>query len=82
MYRFNSGKWFWLSMTAHVTVGATRGSRRCSPAKKSVINVIYVLLSVSHWPIIMKGPCGLLLVGPHLFAVPISVFFVGLQKSA
>jgi len=29
----------------------------------------------------MIGPDGLLLVVPHLFAVPISVLLVGLQKS-
>ncbi len=37
--------------------------------------------SVSDWPIIMIGPGGLLLVVPHLFAVPVSVLLVGLQKS-
>jgi len=29
----------------------------------------------------MIRPCGLLLVVPHLFAVPVSVLWVGLQKS-
>jgi hypothetical protein len=31
------------------------------------------------WPIIMIGPAGLLLVAPHLFVVPVSVLWVGLQ---
>jgi hypothetical protein len=42
--------------------------------------MIYLVLSVSDWPIIMIGPGGLLLVVPHLFAVPVSVLLVGLQK--
>jgi len=44
-----------------------------------VINRIQLLLHVSDWPIIMIGPGGLLLVVPHLFAVPVSVLWVGLQ---
>jgi hypothetical protein len=31
-------------------------------------------------PIIMIGPGGLLLVVPHLFALPVSVLWVRLQK--
>ncbi len=46
---------------------------RCAPAQKSVISMISLLLSVSHWPIIMIGPGGLLLVVHHLFAIPVSV---------
>ncbi len=53
----------------------------CAPAKYSVLNMIYLLLSVSDWPITMIGPGGLLLVVTHLFAVPVSVPCVGLQKS-
>jgi hypothetical protein len=41
-----------------------------------------LLLSVSGQPIIMIRPGGLLLVVSHLFAVPVSVLLVGLQKSA
>jgi hypothetical protein len=44
-----------------------------------VINMIRVLVNVSNWPVIMIGPGGLLLVVPHLFAVPVSVLCVGLQ---
>jgi len=55
--------------------------QRCAPAEKSVINMIELVLSVFDWPVIMIGPCGLLLVVPHLFAVPVSVLWVGLQKS-
>ncbi len=42
--------------------------------------MIQLLLSVSDWPIIMIRPGGLLLVVPHLFAVPVSVLWVGLAK--
>jgi hypothetical protein len=49
--------------------------------KKSVINMIWLLVSVSDWPIILIRPGGLLLVVPHLFAVPVSVLSMGLQKS-
>jgi hypothetical protein len=42
-----------------------------APAQKSVINMIYC---ISDWLVIMIGPGGLLLVVPHLFAVPISVW--------
>jgi hypothetical protein len=44
-----------------------------------VINMIQLLLHISDWPIIMIRPGGLLLVVPHLFAVPVSVLSVGLQ---
>jgi hypothetical protein len=40
-----------------------------------------VLLSVSDWPRVMIGAGGLLLVLPHLFAVPVSILWLGLQKS-
>jgi len=53
----------------------------CAPAEKSVLNMIYLLLNVSDWLIIMIGPRGLLLVVAHLFAVPFSLLWVGLQKS-
>jgi hypothetical protein len=46
-----------------------------------VINMIWLLLLVSDWPIIMIGPGGLLLVVSNLFAVPILVLWAGLQKS-
>jgi hypothetical protein len=39
------------------------------------------LLSVCDWLIIMIRPGGLLLVVPHLFALTVSVLWVGLQKS-
>jgi hypothetical protein len=35
-----------------------------------------LVLSVSDWPIIMIGRGGLLLVVPHLFAVPVSVLLL------
>ncbi len=42
-----------------------------SPLEKSVINMIELLLRISHWPIMMIGLGCLLLVVPHLFAVPV-----------
>jgi hypothetical protein len=35
------------------------------------------MLSVSDWPVTVIDPVGLLLVVPHLFAVPVSVLWVG-----
>jgi len=46
--------------------------------KKSVINTIWLVLSISDWLIIMTGPGGLLLVVPH---VVVSVSWAGLQES-
>jgi len=40
----------------------------------TLVNMILLLLIVSDWPIIMISPDGLLLIGPNLFAVPVSVF--------
>jgi hypothetical protein len=37
-------------------------------------------LSVFDWPIIMIGPGDSLLAVPHVFAIPVSVLSVGLQK--
>jgi hypothetical protein len=37
-------------------------------------------MSVSDWPIIIIRPGGLLLVVPCLFAVPVSVLWVGVAK--
>jgi hypothetical protein len=54
--------------------------QRCAPAQKSVTNTSGLLLSVSDRPIIMIGPGGSLLEVPHLFAVPVSVLWVGCKK--
>jgi hypothetical protein len=43
--------------------------------------MIWLVLTDSDWPIITTGPGGLLLVASHLFAVPVLVLCVGLQKS-
>jgi hypothetical protein len=43
--------------------------------------MIWLLLGASDRLIMMIGPSGLLLVIPHLFAVRVSVLWVGLQKS-
>jgi hypothetical protein len=39
----------------------------CTCCSKSVINWTWLLLSISDWPIIMIGPCGLLLVVPPTY---------------
>jgi hypothetical protein len=57
-------------MIAQLAVAGKRHNNPVHMLKKSVIHVIGLLLSVSHWPIIMIGPGGLLLVVPNLFAVP------------
>jgi len=51
-------------------------SNSCATAEKSGINVISLLLSVSDWLIIMIGPSGLLLLVPHLFALPVSILYI------
>ncbi len=56
------------------------GNGRGTPAKKSVINMIWLLLSVSDWLIIVISPGGLLIVVPHVFGVQVSVLWVGLPK--
>jgi hypothetical protein len=43
--------------------------------------MIWLLLSVSNWPMIMIAPGGLLLVVPHLFAIVVQVSWVWLQGS-
>jgi hypothetical protein len=43
--------------------------------------MILLVVGVSDWLIIIIGPGGLLLVVPHLFAVLVSVLWVGLQNS-
>ncbi len=62
-------------------VHSSQQQQRRAHAQKSVINMmIRLLLNVSDWPIKMIGPGGSPLVVPHLFAVPISVLWVRLQK--
>jgi hypothetical protein len=61
--------------------GKKAQQQRRAHAEKSVINMISLVVSVSDWPIVMIGPGGLLSVVSHLFAVPVSVLLVGLQKS-
>jgi hypothetical protein len=76
--QFGSRKWFWLSIIEQFAGGWYKAQQSCAPTEKSVINTISLLMGISDWPIIMIGPSGLLLV---LFAVPVSVLLVGLQKS-
>jgi hypothetical protein len=57
------------------------GSKAVHQWQKSVIiNLIWLLLSVSDWPFMMIGPGGLLVVVSHPFTVSVSVLWVGLQK--
>ncbi len=58
-----------------------RHSKAVHMPEKSVINMVWLLLLVSDWPIITVGPGGLPLVVSDLFAVPILVLWAGLQKS-
>jgi len=48
---------------------------------KTGLSVIWLLLPVFDWPTVMIDPGGLLLVVSHLFAVPVFVSWVGLEKS-
>jgi hypothetical protein len=50
-------------------------------SEKTVVNLIQPLLPDSDWPIIIIRLGGLLLVVSHLFAVSVSVLWVGFQKS-
>jgi hypothetical protein len=45
-----------------------KGRATLCTTEKSIINMIWLLPSVSDWPIIMIGPDGLLLIVPHLLA--------------
>ncbi len=49
--------------------------------KNVIINMIWLLLRVSSWPIIMIGPGGLLVVVFHPFIVSISVLWGGVAKN-
>jgi hypothetical protein len=42
------------------------------------MNCSRLRLSISDWSITMIGPGGLLLVVPHVYAVPVPVLLVGL----
>ncbi len=65
----------------HCLQWTAQAQQHYKPAKKSVLNMNLLLLSVSDWPIIMIGPGGSLLVVHHLFSVLVTVVWVGLQKS-
>jgi len=52
-----------------------------SPAEKSGINMIQLILTVFYRPVIMIGPGGLLSVVHHLFAAPVSVLWVRMLKN-
>jgi hypothetical protein len=75
-------KWFWICIFAHFAVAGTKHCKECNTfQKKGVINMIWLFLPVSDSPIIMIGPCGLLLlVVSHLFAISVSVLWVRLEK--
>ncbi len=50
---------------------------------KAPIFLLFKMILIPHVPspIIIIGPGGLLLVVPHLYAIPVSVLWVGLHKS-
>jgi hypothetical protein len=48
--------------------------------QKCFIFLYYFGLDISDWSIIMIAPGGLLLVVPHVYAVPVTVLLVGLPK--
>jgi hypothetical protein len=60
-------------MIAQLAHGWRKTQQCCAHAEKSVIHMIGLLISVSHWPIMMIGTGGLLLVVPNLCGVPASV---------
>jgi hypothetical protein len=64
---------------AQFAVAGKEHSNAVRLAEKSVINMIWLFLI--DCPIIIIGPGGLLLVVPHLYAIPVSVLWVGLHKS-
>jgi hypothetical protein len=45
--------WFWLSTIGHFEVAGEWQRNACVPPEKSVINMIWLLPSISDWPIIM-----------------------------
>ncbi len=78
---FGSGKWFCHSIIAHTLPPfAKRRSNPVQLQKKSVINWIWLLLSVSDRPIIIIGPGGLLLVVPPPICCPCFSFIGGVGK--
>jgi hypothetical protein len=64
---------FWLSIIVHYTMAGKRHSNAVHLQKTSPINMIWLLISVSDWPIIMIRPGGLLLVILNVFTVLVSV---------
>ncbi len=60
---------------------SSEGAPWNSPINKTQPNRTYWLVHVSEWLDCLIGPGGLLLVVSHVFAVPISVLWVGLEKS-
>jgi len=76
--QYGSRKWFWPSTFAQTA----KPGKICITAVnllENVINMIWLLLPVSDWPILMIAPGGLLLVVPHLLQSQIS-FMCGVAK--
>ncbi len=74
--QFCWGKWFWLSTLALFVVAGKRRHITSAHMVKRVEEIWY-----DCWAVSLIGPDGLLLVLPHRFAVPVSVFQLGLQRS-
>jgi len=80
MCRFGSGKWFWQGIIGHFVV-AGKCHSNIAPAEESVINMIWLLLSISDWPNVMIGPGGLLLVVPPTYLLsPFQFYGWGWKK--
>jgi hypothetical protein len=81
--RFGSGKWFFSCMFSEFLslLSLVNPQQRCTPAEKSVINKIWLVLLIFDWPIIMIRPGGLLLVVPTYLQFPVQFYGWGLEKS-
>ncbi len=63
-----------------MVAGEGRSNGVHTPAQKSLINMIWILLFF-HWPYHNDWSRWFAISSPHLLAVQVSVLWVGLQKS-
>jgi len=69
------------SALLHSLLWLVKGTAMLCTWRKEFNKYDLTVLSVSDWPRVMIGAGGLLLVLPQLFAVPVSILWVGLQKN-
>jgi hypothetical protein len=77
--KFDQEQWKHTGLAQHnckTRSGWWNAQKHCAHAEQSIGNMIWLLLSVSDWPITLIAPGGLLLVVSHLFAVQVSVLWV------